>query len=215
MLKIKLLMAALLAVGFASQTFAADDEATPKSKTHAKHADATHADAASTKADKGTKWTAQECNSHCDAKKCLTLSVLVDCSEKCKATPMQIWECTGNGYKKNCMKPDMSENIKNKDCEKISYALSAQAFKMWSLPVKSTASKEDKERANQAIKARREAAGHPVHKDLIKENTKFLNHLEYGDLVLPEVQAIMSREALASLKVSTIDTDNDTAVAAG
>ena len=212
MLRIKLLMAALLAIGFASQTFAGDDEtktSSSKSKTH-KDVDTSHADTA--KHEKGTdaaptnvkgpKWSATECNSHCDAEKCQSKDVLVQCAEQCKATPMQVWNCTGAGYLKHCMKIDSNtgtaENVKDDACRKVSYALSAQTFKIWSKPVSSKATPEQLKAASEATKGR------------FKVTSKFLNNLSKEDLALPEVRAIMSREAKAALKISTIDTDNDT-----
>lgn len=197
MLKIKMIMAALLAIGFASQTFASEDGAplpTPAPKGAAKVSANTP----------GGKWTAEQCNANCDATKCAaTEAKFQECSDKCKATPMQILRCSAAGYKKHCMLPDMSANKKGKSCERASYAMSAQMFRLMSLPVKSTATADEKQAASTATEGRFKATG------------KWLNHLTEDDLKKDEVKAIMSREAQAYRKVSSIDDENDGAASNG
>ncbi len=185
-------MAALLAIGFVGQTFAEEvsTKAAGSAKTSAKTS--------------GEKWTADQCNQNCDAAKCAQdKAKFVECSDKCKATPMQILRCSAAGYKKHCMKPDMSENIKNEDCKRASFAMSAQMFRIMSLPVSSKATAEQKQAASDATGGK------------FKNTGKWLNHLSEEELKKPEVYAIMSREAKAYRKVVSIDDDNDGAASNG
>ncbi len=193
-----MIMAALLSIGFASQTFAGDE--TTKAAGSKKAAGSTKTSTNTP----GGKWTAAECNTNCDAAKCAeNKAKFVECSDKCKATPIQILRCSAAGYKKHCMKPDMSENLKNKECERASYAMSAQMFRLMSLPVKSGATAEEKQAASAATEGR------------FKNTGKWLNHLSEDDLKKTEVIAIMSREAKAYRKVVSIDDENDAPAAAG
>ncbi len=188
-------MAALLAIGFASSTFAEEEGMAPP----AKKAKVSPKASANTP---GGKWTAAQCNENCSANACSSNeNKFQECSDKCKTTPMQILRCSAAGYKKWCMLPDMSANKKGKSCERASYAMSAQMFRMMSLPVKSTASADEKQAASDATEGK------------FKNTGKWLNHLSEDDLKKPEVKAIMSREAKAYMKVSSIDDENDAQVA--
>lgn len=101
MLKIKMIMAALLAIGFASQTFAGDDGAPPakKAKTSAKTpgANATR------------KWTetgealTEKCKSNCDKEPCKNKNTAVECATNCRKTaPLELVDCTPGAYAANC-----------------------------------------------------------------------------------------------------------------
>lgn len=112
MLKIKMIMAALLAIGFAGQTFANDDAVPPPPKSSPK----TSASKTAGGPNAARKWTEtgdalkEKCNNECTKAKCKAaggkgFDMAVACATNCrKEATFEIADCVPMAYNFNCGK---------------------------------------------------------------------------------------------------------------
>lgn len=141
MLKIKMIMAALLAIGFASHTFAGDESDTPpvtnkSSKTKKRtHSESNHASADVASKAKKAKWDAKKCKDMCTENACKGIknedepinkakgkARAVECAQNCKKpeSAATMVDCVIPVYAANCLNDKRDEG-----CRHISNGVSA------------------------------------------------------------------------------------------
>ncbi|MES2253331.1 MAG: hypothetical protein V4482_06605 [Pseudomonadota bacterium] len=129
MLKIKLIMAALLAIGFAGQTFASDEEAPAKPAAKKRVVVvAAGVDINAVATPKPAKWTAAQCAEKCTKAKCKGLSE--DAEETATPTPAQakVGMVAGLACSLNCKSPDKAATLV--DCVIPLYAAKCLSIKV-------------------------------------------------------------------------------------